>query len=79
MFGHKCKGSFSYGITELGIAVAKGACTWMDVDPAHPNQFTLNPSRRTRLTCADKTRFLMTAEDGSKHCIALTPQPHSAE
>ena len=27
---------------------------------------------RTRLTCADKTRFLMTAEDGRKHCIKLS-------
>jgi len=31
--------------------------------------------RPTRPTCADKTRFLMTAEDGSKHCLALSPQP----
>ena len=48
-----------------------GACTWMDADPAHPNALTPTPYRRTRMTCADKTRFLMTAEDGSKHCIAL--------
>jgi hypothetical protein len=29
---------------------------------------TIHP---TRFSCADKTRFLMTAEDGSKHCIKL--------
>jgi hypothetical protein len=33
------------------------------------------PKRRTRLTCANKRRFLMTAEDGSKHCILLLPAP----
>ena len=30
------------------------------------------PHRQTRFTCADKTRFLMTAEDGRKHCIKLS-------
>jgi len=56
-----------------------GSCTWMDADPSHPNALTPTPHRRTRLTCADRTRFLMTAEDGSKHCIALSPAKEGSQ
>jgi len=31
-----------------------------------------NALKHTHYTCADKTRFLMTSEDGNKHCIAIT-------
>lgn len=48
-----------------------GACQWIEIDPDHPHALTPSPQRRTRLTCADKTRFLMTSEDGKKHCISL--------
>jgi len=34
----------------------------------------LKPHRNKHWTCADKTRFLMTAEDGSKHCVRF-PEP----
>ena len=44
--------------------------------PCPPNVACIAPpKRRTRLTCADKRRFLMAAEDGSKHCLALSPTP----
>ena len=49
-------------------------CVWVDANPSNglvPNPLT---PRRTKFSCADKTRFLMTAEDGSKHCIALRNQ-----
>jgi len=47
-----------------------GKCTFMEgLDPFDPND---KGQRRTRITCADKTRFLMTSEDGMKHCIAIT-------
>ena len=36
---------------------------WMGLEPS--------PHRATQWICTDKTRFLLTAEDGSKHCIAL--------
>lgn len=49
-------------------------CTFVEEEPK-PCQKDVSciapPTRRTRPTCADKTRFLMTAEDGSKHCIQL--------
>lgn len=51
-----------------------GACTWVDYQKESPIWGEMKPYRRTRLTCADKTRFLMTAEDGSKHCIRLANQ-----
>lgn len=49
-----------------------GACTWIDYDKNSGLWGdSMKPHRRTRLTCADKTRFLMTSEDGIKHCILL--------
>lgn len=39
-----------------------GNCVWTEAPEG---------KRRTRSTCADKTRFLMTSEDGKKHCIKL--------
>jgi hypothetical protein len=30
-----------------------------------------------RYTCSDKTRFLMTSEDGTKHCIRIAPEKTS--
>lgn len=46
-----------------------GACTW--VEGESPFGGDIKATRRTYITCADKRRFLMTAEDGSKHCILL--------
>jgi|GEM_PF-7014975 len=42
-----------------------GNCVWVE---------SKDGKRRTRPTCADKTRFLMTSEDGKKHCIRLEPR-----
>lgn len=53
-----------------------GSCTFIEEEPKPcPKDMTCvaPPHRRTRLTCADKTRFLMTSEDGKAHCIALVP------
>lgn len=51
-----------------------GQCTWVDYDKNSAIWGeTMKPYRRTVKTCADKTRFLMTSEDGNKHCIRLTP------
>lgn len=44
-------------------------CVW--VEGANPSRLDEGWHRRTRLTCADKSRFLMTSEDGKKHCIKL--------
>ena len=53
-----------------------GQCTFVEgADPFGKD----HGIRRTRLTCADKTRFLMAAEDGSKHCLALSPTPTQKE
>ena len=54
--------------------------TCMDECPAPPRISLTQPKdgawrQYTRSTCADKTRFLMAAEDGSKHCIALKEKP----
>ena len=48
-------------------------CMWVDGVPLGFDHTGTSPAykRRTRLTCADKTRFLMTSEDGKKHCIKL--------
>lgn len=46
-----------------------GQCSFYEDDKV--NELGMTPIRRSRITCADKTRFLMTAEDGSKHCIKL--------
>lgn len=54
------------------------SCIWVDAQPGDPipgfdhidTSHALK--RRTRLTCADKTRFLMTSEDGKKHCIKFS-------
>ena len=50
-----------------------GVCHWIDIDAKH-NWNGFPPRRRTRNTCADKSRFLMTDESGQKHCIALVPR-----
>ena len=55
-----------------------GNCVWVDTPnepitvgkPGHGGSIP-HLKRRTRPTCADKTRFLMTSEDGKKHCIKL--------
>lgn len=55
----------------LGYSWCDITCSFVESDkPPFPDTKLY---RRTRATCADKTRFLMTAEDGSKHCIALLP------
>lgn len=48
-----------------------GFCTWVDANVNNPDLFGNKPTRRTRPTCADKKRFLMTSEDGIKHCIKI--------
>ena len=49
-----------------------GSCTWIEYDKTSGIWGeSMKPHRRTRETCADKTRFLMTSEDGAKHCIKL--------
>lgn len=50
-----------------------GNCVWVDGVPPGFDHTGDAPAykRRTRLTCADKTRFLMTSEDGKGHCIRL--------
>jgi hypothetical protein len=48
-----------------------GQCSWVDYVPDSPMWEGMKPHRRTRETCADKKRFLMTSEDGVKHCIKL--------
>ncbi len=54
---------------ELGYQFCDMGCVWVSAD--HPIDGETKPTRRTRPTCADKTRFLMTSEDGAKHCIRL--------
>lgn len=46
-----------------GYTMCDMSCVWVEGIGA----------RRTRPICADKTRFLMTSEDGTHHCIALKP------
>lgn len=52
-----------------GIEFCDMGCHWIE----DYSENGIPPHRRTRLTCADKSRFLMTAEDGSMHCIILPP------
>jgi len=47
-------------------------CTWVEDSPPAVDGKPTQSHRRKYTTCVDKTRFLMTAEDGSKHCIRLT-------
>ena len=56
---------------ELGNYLCDMGCVWVEARPDSPDPFGSKPIRRTRFTCADKTRFLMTSEDGNKHCIKL--------
>jgi hypothetical protein len=62
-------GSLGWELCDLG------SCTWVDaikpIEFDNEDSFIGKPYRRKLWTCADKTRFLMTAEDGSKHCLAL--------
>ncbi|HXF12244.1 MAG TPA: hypothetical protein VN517_03765 [Terriglobales bacterium] len=54
----------------LGTEVCDGGrCVWLEVDKL--SRLDEGLYRRTRPTCADKTRFLMTSEDGKKHCIRI--------
>lgn len=46
-------------------------CTWVDAQNLIGWNSHIKTYRRTRATCADKTRFLMTSEDGKQHCIRL--------
>jgi hypothetical protein len=63
--------SEEYG--NLGWDMCDMGCVFVEADkPPFPDTVL---HRRTRLTCAEKARFLMTAEDGSKHCVALLPDP----
>ena len=53
----------------VGYTVCDMGCVWVESPtPSFPD---MKLTRRTRFTCADKTRFLMTAEDGTKHCLVL--------
>lgn len=53
----------------LGLAaVAVGQATFA---PPYGPVDVLPVVKRGRITCMDKTRFLMTSEDGRKHCIRL--------
>lgn len=56
----------------LGVQFCDASCIFIATDHSlfsGPN--AQEPYRQTRYTCTDKTRFLMTSEDGRKHCIKL--------
>lgn len=55
----------------LGYQSCDQGCWWVDVEKGEA-PLGIKLHRRTHTTCADKARFLMTAEDGSKHCIAFS-------
>lgn len=57
-------GNLGYNFCDMG------QCVWRDAGQHWP-LIPVIPYRRKRWTCADKTRFLMTSEDGKKHCIRL--------
>ncbi len=49
-----------------------GSCAWVEYDKTNGIWgSSMKPHRRTLLTCADKSRFLLTSEDGVKHCIQM--------
>lgn len=55
----------------LVVTLCDQSCSDVPYKPDEWKGLKITPHKAKRWTCADKTRFLMTAEDGSKHCIAL--------